>query len=52
MKNFSFSFLSLSEFNSFKKVLSHYKPKHIFDKNRKYFDWNLNYHLKNTALQF
>lgn len=39
MKNFSFGFLSLSELNSFKKVLSHYKPKHIFDKNRKYFDW-------------
>ena len=39
MKNFSFSFLSFSELYSFTKVLSQYKPKHIFDKNRKYFNW-------------
>lgn len=39
MNNFSFSFLLSRELNSFKNKINLYKIKHIFTRNKKYFDW-------------
>ena len=39
MKNFSLSFLSEKDLFEFKDILKLYKSKHIFLKNKQYFDW-------------
>ena len=47
MKNFSFNFLSSKQLNTFTNILKFYKSKHIFNRNKKYFDWRFKSSTKN-----